>query len=108
MKTETKRPVGRPANRKIARLMQKHGWSRATAYRKARPARLRMQSSTSAKERGKRGLRMADYTTRRLYPKATMTRLDMEAIAQTHLANLARSAVVTEDATNWILTTVWR
>jgi len=42
---ETKRPVGRPPNRKIARLMERHGISRASAYRKlSKPGRLRAQS----------------------------------------------------------------
>ena len=31
---ETKLPVGRPPNRQIEKLMARHGWSRATAYRK--------------------------------------------------------------------------
>ena len=45
MKSGTKRPVGRPANLKIARLMERHGISRRTAYRMAtRKGRLRAQS----------------------------------------------------------------
>lgn len=50
---ETKRPVGRPPNTKIVRLMQKHGCSRATAYRiAARKPRMRVQSAHSMKARG--------------------------------------------------------
>jgi hypothetical protein len=50
---------------------------------------------------------MADTTTVDTYPKATNTRADVDAIAQNHLANGARRSVVTEDASNWILTTTW-
>ena len=48
---------------------------------------------------------MADTTTVDTYPKATNQKSDVEAIAQNH--NGAKSSVVTEDASNWILTTVW-
>jgi hypothetical protein len=50
---------------------------------------------------------MADTTTVDTYPKATNQKSDVEAIAQNHIANGAKSSVVTEDASNWILTTVW-
>ena len=50
---------------------------------------------------------MADATTVDKYPKATNTKAEVQAISQNHLANGARSSVLTEDATNWILTTVW-
>jgi hypothetical protein len=50
---------------------------------------------------------MADTTTVDTYPKATNTQAEVQAIAQNHLANGAKSSVVTEDATNWIVTTVW-
>lgn len=48
-----KRPVGRPPNLKIARLMKKHGCSRATAYRLAvRKPRMREQSKHTMTVRG--------------------------------------------------------
>jgi hypothetical protein len=48
-----KRPVGRPPNTKIIRLMALSGVSRATAYRMAaRKQRLRAQSAHSMAERG--------------------------------------------------------
>ncbi len=50
---------------------------------------------------------MPDTTTVDTYPKDTNTRAEVQAIAQNHLDNGARSSVVTEDANNWILTTVW-
>lgn len=50
---------------------------------------------------------MADTTTVDTYPKATNQKPDVQAIADNHLANGAKSSVITEDATNWILTTVW-
>jgi hypothetical protein len=50
---------------------------------------------------------MADTTVVDLYPKATNTQAEVQKIALNHLANGAKSSVVTEDATNWILTTVW-
>jgi hypothetical protein len=43
--------VGRPPNRKIVRLMERHGVSRATAYRKINKQRLRAQSTHSMDER---------------------------------------------------------
>ena len=49
--SETKRPVGRPPNPKIARLMRQRKCSRATAYRIAGKGRLRAQSTHSAEER---------------------------------------------------------
>jgi hypothetical protein len=53
MTLRRKRPVGRPPNVKIARLIKKHGCSRATAYRMAaQKQRLRAQSTHSMEERG--------------------------------------------------------
>jgi hypothetical protein len=50
---------------------------------------------------------MADTTTVDTYAKATNTKAQVQAIADNHVANGAKSSVITEDATNWILTTVW-
>ena len=50
---------------------------------------------------------MVDTTTVNTYAKATNTKAEVEAIAQNRLANGAKSSVVTDDSTNWILTTVW-
>lgn len=52
MKSETKRPVGRPPNRKIARLMERQGISRATAYRKMKKPGMRIQSTRAMSDRG--------------------------------------------------------
>ena len=52
---------------------------------------------------------MAQKTVVDPYPKATNTRAAVEAMAQANMATGdAISSVVTEDATNWILTTVWK
>ena len=48
----TKKPVGRPRNLKIVRLMKQHGCSRMTAYRKLNKQRLRIQSKHSNADRG--------------------------------------------------------
>ena len=50
---------------------------------------------------------MADTTVVDSYPKATNTQAAVQAIALNHTANGAKSSVVTDDATNWIVTTVW-
>ncbi len=50
---------------------------------------------------------MADATVVDKYPKATTTKADVEKIRANKLRNGAKSCVLTEDATNWILTTVW-
>ena len=50
---------------------------------------------------------MADTPAGDPYPTTTNTREDVEAIAQNHLANGAISSVVTQNGTNWVLTTVW-
>jgi hypothetical protein len=41
------------------------------------------------------------------YSKTTSTREEVEAVARNHLAHGAISSVVSETATDWILTTVW-
>ena len=50
---------------------------------------------------------MADATVVDTYPKSTNTKADVEKIRQQHLTDGATSSVITEDANNWILTTVW-
>jgi hypothetical protein len=50
---------------------------------------------------------MADATVVDKYPKASNTKADVEELRQQHLADGAKSSTLTEDATNWILTTVW-
>jgi hypothetical protein len=52
MPVRRKRTVGRPPNRKIIRLMERHGVSRATAYRKINKQKLRAQGTHSMEERG--------------------------------------------------------
>lgn len=52
---------------------------------------------------------MAERTVVDPYPKVTNTRAAVEAMAQANLATgNAITSVVTEDATNWLLTTVWK
>jgi hypothetical protein len=52
---------------------------------------------------------MAEQTAVDTYPKASNARAAVDAMAQANLATgNAKSSVVTEDATNWILTTVWK
>jgi hypothetical protein len=41
------------------------------------------------------------------YPKATNSKADIEKIQQRNLANGAKSSEITEDSSNWLLTTVW-
>jgi hypothetical protein len=50
---------------------------------------------------------MADTPAGDPYPKGTVARAEVEAIAANHLANGAISSVITETDTDWILTTVW-
>lgn len=50
---------------------------------------------------------MADATVVDTFPKTTTTKAQVEQIRQNKLANGAKSSVITEDNTNWILTTVW-
>lgn len=50
---------------------------------------------------------MADTTTVDKYPMATNTQEQVQAIADNHVANGAKSSIVTNDGTNWIVTTVW-
>ena len=41
------------------------------------------------------------------FPKATNSRADIEKIQQRNLDNGAKSSEITEDSSNWLLTTVW-
>ena len=50
---------------------------------------------------------MADQTVVQTYPKATVTRVEVQNEQALALANGAKSSTITEDDTNWILTTVW-
>ena len=50
---------------------------------------------------------MADATVVDEYPKATNTKAAVEQLRDKHLADGAKSSVITEGDTNWILTTVW-
>ena len=50
---------------------------------------------------------MPDQTVVDTYPKATVTQAQVQQIKADKLANGAKSSVITEDPTNWILTTVW-
>jgi len=50
---------------------------------------------------------MADAPVVSKYPKATNNKADVQKIQQKHLDDGAKSCVLTDDATNWILTTVW-
>jgi len=50
---------------------------------------------------------MADATTVDNYPKAIYKKAQVEKIRQNKLDNGAKSCKLTDDATNWILTTVW-
>jgi hypothetical protein len=60
MKNVSKRPVGRPRNRRVDRLVQIHGISRRQAFRRLNKPRLRMQSRysdavTALEDRGEHG-----------------------------------------------------
>lgn len=50
---------------------------------------------------------MADATVVDKFPKATTNKPQVEQVRQDKLANGAKSSKITEDSTNWILTTVW-
>jgi hypothetical protein len=50
---------------------------------------------------------MADATVVDKYPKATVSKTEVQKIQTNKLDNGAKSCVLTEDSTNWILTTVW-
>jgi hypothetical protein len=51
---------------------------------------------------------MADATTIDKFPKATVTKAEVEEIQKKRVdEEHATSCVLTEDSTNWILTTVW-
>ena len=50
---------------------------------------------------------MADATVVDKYPKATVTKAEVQQIQTNKLNNGAKSCVLTEDSSNWILTTVW-
>ncbi len=50
---------------------------------------------------------MADATVIDNYPKATAQKSDVQKIQADKIANAAKSCTLTEDDTNWILTTVW-
>jgi hypothetical protein len=50
---------------------------------------------------------MADTTVVDKYPKATNTEPSVQAVAQNHINNGAKSSVVTDGGTDWVLTTVW-
>jgi hypothetical protein len=50
---------------------------------------------------------MADATVVDKYPKATVSKAEVQQIQTNKLNNGAKSCVLTEDSTNWILTTVW-
>jgi hypothetical protein len=50
---------------------------------------------------------MADATTVDNYPKATFTQAQVQQFQTDKLNNGAKSCILTDDATNWILTTVW-
>ena len=50
---------------------------------------------------------MPDATVIDRYPKATNSQADVEKIRQQRLADGAKSCVLSEDATDWIMTTIW-
>jgi hypothetical protein len=50
---------------------------------------------------------MPDMTTINKFPKAETTRADVERVRQERLESDAKSCVLSEDDSNWILTTVW-
>jgi hypothetical protein len=50
---------------------------------------------------------MPDATVIDKYPKATVSDADVQQIRTDKLNNGAKSCVLTEDDTSWILTTVW-
>jgi hypothetical protein len=50
---------------------------------------------------------MATATTQDIFPKASVTRAQVEAEREERLTRGAVSCEISEDATNWILMTVW-
>jgi hypothetical protein len=50
---------------------------------------------------------MPDATVVDRYPKATVSKDEVEQIQTNKLDNGAKSCALTDDSTNWILTTVW-
>jgi hypothetical protein len=50
---------------------------------------------------------MADATVVDTYPKATVSKAQVQQIQRNKLNNGAKTCTLTEDSTNWILTTVW-
>jgi hypothetical protein len=50
---------------------------------------------------------MADTTVVDTYAKAATLKAQAEEIAKNKTDNGAKSSIVTEDDTNWIITTVW-
>jgi hypothetical protein len=50
---------------------------------------------------------MADATVVDTYPKTTVSKAQVQQIQANKLGNGAKSCALTEDSTNWILTTVW-
>ncbi len=50
---------------------------------------------------------MADTTAVDKYPKATVSKADVQKIQTNKLHNGAKSCTLTDDTDNWILTTVW-
>jgi hypothetical protein len=50
---------------------------------------------------------MADATVVDKYQKATVSKDEVEQIQKNKLTNGAKTCTLTDDSTNWILTTVW-
>ena len=50
---------------------------------------------------------MADTTVVDKYPKTTNTKAKVQAVAQNHIKHGAKSSVVTDGGTDWLLTTTW-
>ncbi len=50
---------------------------------------------------------MPDTTVVEKFPKATTTRAQVEAVQAQHLSAGAKSSLITDDGTNWVLTTLW-
>jgi hypothetical protein len=50
---------------------------------------------------------MSDATIVDKFPKATVTKAQVQQVQNNKLNSGARSCVLTEEDTNWILTTVW-
>jgi hypothetical protein len=50
---------------------------------------------------------MADVTVVDRFPKATVTRADIESARESRLASGAKSTILSENDQDWILTTIW-